>query len=387
MANLMDYLDWRGDLTFLQAPFNEVDNLILAELAFADLRGIVPGVGEGEGVVLREAAARYFADGRDKTLESSVLVPEMIPDMLEKMCASVRFGSLILNCCEEHLDEARAEQFAAITVELPKRAAYLSFRGTDDTLVGWKEDFDMALLDTVPSQLRAADYTKRAAARYKGWKLYLGGHSKGGNLAVYSAVNCGKAVQNRLIAVYNNDGPGFRETLVSREEHRRVADRIFTILPKSSVVGLLMEHEEDFIVVDSTQVGVMQHDGFSWCVRGPEFVRMDDLTGVETNDKALKEWVNSLNQEQREKFTSALFEVLSASGAATLAEMRSQGTKSAAAILKAMVGLDKETRAALNYAIGVLFIKSGAQSLLDDWKRESRRRRKEREERKESRGE
>lgn len=102
---------------------------------------------------------------------------------------------------------------------------------------------------------------------------------------------------------------------------------------------------------------------------------MDDLTGVETNDKALKEWVNSLNQEQREKFTNALFEVLSASGAATLAEMRSQGTKSAAAMLKAMVGLDKETRAALNYAIGVLF-KSGAQSLLDDWKRESRRRRK-----------
>lgn len=381
MANLMDYLDWRGDLTFLQAPFNEVDNLILAELAFTDLRGIVPGVGEGEGVILRDAVARYFSNGRDKTLESSVLVPELILAMLEKMRASARFGSLLLNCCEEHLDEAKAEQFAAVTVELPKRAAYLSFRGTDDTLVGWKEDFDMALLDTVPSQLRAADYVKRTARRYKGWKLYLGGHSKGGNLAVYSAVNCGKAVQNRLLAVYNNDGPGFPETLVSREEHSRIADRIFTILPKSSVVGLLMEHEEDFIVVDSTQVGVMQHDGFSWCVRGSEFVRMDDLTGVETNDKALKEWVNSLNQEQRKKFTSALFEVLSASGAATLAEMRSQGTKSAAAMLKAMVELDKETRAALNYAIGVLF-KSEAQSLLEDWKRE---RRKKREERKEGR--
>jgi len=387
MANLMDYLDWRGDLTFLQAPFNEVDNLILAELAFVDLHGIVPTIGEGEGVTLKDAAARYFADGRGKVLESSVLVPALIPDMLEKMCASARFGDLLLNCYEELLDEAHAEQFAAIAVELPGRSAYISFRGTDDTLVGWKEDFDMALLDTVPSQLRAADYVQRAARRYKGWKLYLGGHSKGGNLAVYSAVNCGKAVQNRIVAIYNNDGPGFRKTLMSREEHRRVADRILTILPKSSVVGLLMEHEEDFIVVDSTQVGVLQHDGFSWCVRGPEFVRMDDLTGVETNDKALKEWVNSLDQEQREKFSDALFTVLSASGATTLAEMRSQGTKSAAAMLKVMVGLDKETRAALNYAIGVLFIKSGAQSLLDDWKRESRRRRKKREERKESRGE
>lgn len=383
MANLMDYLDWRGDLTFSQAPFNEVDNLILSELSYADFQGLVPGVDEGAGVVLRDAAARFFAGGRDKALRSSVLVPEQIPAMLEKMRASARFGDLLLSCCEEHLDEARYEQFAALTVELPGRAAYLSFRGTDDTLVGWKEDFDMALLDTVPSQKRAADYVKRAAKRYRGWKLYLGGHSKGGNLAVYSAVNCAKPIQNRLIAVYNNDGPGFRETLTSREEHRRIADRIHTILPRSSVVGLLMEHEEAFTVVDSTQVGVLQHDGFSWRVRGPEFVRMDDLTGVETNDKALKEWVNSLNQEQREKFADALFEVLSASGAATLAELRAQGTKSAAAMLKAMAGLDKETRAALNCAVGVLFIKSGAQSLLDEWKRESRRRK----ERKEGRGE
>ena len=380
MANLMHYLDWRGDLTFSQAPFNEVDNLILAELAFVDLREIVPGIG-GEGLPLRDAAARYFADGRDKTLETSVLVPELIPAMLEKMCASARFGDLILNCYEEHLDEQRSEQFAAITVELPDRAAYLSFRGTDDTLVGWKEDFDMALLDTVPSQKRAAEYVKRTAAQYRGRKLYIGGHSKGGNLAVYSAVNCGRAVQNRLLAVYNNDGPGFRETLLSREEHRRIADKIFTIVPKSSVVGLLMEHEEALIVVDSTQVGVMQHDGFSWCVRGPGFVRMEDLTGVETNDKALKEWINGLDQAQREKFADALFAVLSASGAATLAEMRTQGVKSAAAMLKAMVELDKETRGALNYAIGVLFIKSGAQSLMDDWKRESKRRKKKKEER------
>ena len=131
----------------------------------------------------------------------------------------------------------------------------------------------------------------------------------------------------------------------------------------------------------------MQHDGFSWCVKGPEFVRMDDLSGVETNDKALKEWVDSLNQEQRERFTDALFEVLSSTGAATLAEMRAQGAKTAAVMLKAMVGLDKETRDALNYAVSVLFIKSGAQSLLNDWKRENQRRRKKKEDLKESRGE
>ena len=383
MADLMDYLDWRGDLTFSQSSFNEVDNLILAELSFVDLRGIAPGVGGGAGVPLRAAAERYFAAGRDKTLESSVLVPEQIPAMLEKMCCSARFGGLRVSCCEERLDEAREEQFAALAVELPDRTVYLSFRGTDDTLVGWKEDFNMALRDEVPSQLRAVDYVKRAAAQYEGWRLYLGGHSKGGNLAVYSAVNCGAAIQDRILAVYNNDGPGFRKTLLSREEHRRIADRIFTILPKSSVVGLLMEHEESFTVVDSTQVGILQHDGFSWCVLGPRFVRMDDLTGIETNDRSIREWVDSLDQTQRQQFTDALFEVLSASGATTLAELREQGVKSAAAMLKAMAGLDKETRKALDCAVGVLFIKSGAQSLLDDWKRESAKRRRKKAQRKE----
>lgn len=381
MANLMDYIDWRGDLTFGQAPFNEVDNLILAELSYIDLRGIIPGVVGQEGLPLRDAAARYFTAGRDKTLEGSVLVPEQIPAMLEKMSGSARFGGLRLNCCEEHFDTEKAEQFAAVTVELPDKTAYLSFRGTDDTLVGWKEDFNMTFLETVPSQTRAVEYVKRVAGQYRGWKLRLGGHSKGGNLAVYSAVNCGKAIQNRLLAVYNNDGPGFRENLLRREEHRRVADRILTILPKSSVVGLLLEHEEDFIVVDSTQVGVLQHDGFSWCVQGPQFVRMEDLSGVEINDQTLKEWVNGLDLEQRETFFDALFGVLSASGASTLAEMRAQGAKSAVAMLKAMVELDKETRAALNYAIGVLFIKSSAQSLLDDWKRESKRRKQKKAER------
>ena len=174
-----------------------------------------------------------------------------------------------------------------------------------------------------------------------------------------------------------------RGNTAEREEHRRIADRIFTILPKSSVVGLLMEHEESFTVVDSTQVGILQHDGFSWCVLGPRFVRMDDLTGIETNDRSIREWVDSLDQPQRQQFTDALFEVLSASGATTLAELREQGVKSAAAMLKAMAGLDKETRKALDCAVGVLFIKSGAQSLLDDWKRESAKRRRKKAQRKE----
>ena len=161
MANLMDYLDWRGDLTLAQSPFNEVDNLILAELSFVDFQGIVPGVGEGESVPLAKAAESFLARfPAGEKIDMGVLVPGAIPEMLEKMAASRRFGDMGLNCFVDHLDVGRGEQFAALTIETGDGLLYLSFRGTDDTLAGWKEDFELACMPEVPAQKKAVDYVR-----------------------------------------------------------------------------------------------------------------------------------------------------------------------------------------------------------------------------------
>ena len=376
MANLMDYLDWRGDLTLAQSPFNEVDNLILAELSFVDFQGIVPGVGEGESVPLRQAAESFLARfPAGEKIDMGVLVPGAIPEMLEKMAASRRFGDMGLNCFVDHLDVGRGEQFAALTVETGDGMLYLSFRGTDDTLAGWKEDFELACMPEVPAQKKAVDYVRDVAGQYPRRRLRLGGHSKGGNLSVYAGVFCPAAVQRRIGAVWSNDGPGFHEDLLDLPEHKRIAERIYSIVPKSSVVGMLLEHEEDYAVVDSDQLGFLQHDGFSWQVMGDHFLTLRQVTRqARLSDMALREWVHGMPVERREEFVSALFDVLSASGAVTLKDLKTDSFKAAGAMVKAMKDLDKETREGLLNFVGLLF-KSNLLMTLEGIQEETEKRR------------
>ena len=223
MANLLDYLNWRGDLTLAQAPFNEVDNLILAELSFVNFGGIVPPPGGGKGVPLKQAAEAFFAKfAADEPIEMGVLVPDAIPDMLQRMACSLRFGDMMLNCFADRLDVEAGEQFAALTVDTGDGALYLSFRGTDDTLAGWKEDFEMACMPEVPAQKKALEYSLAVAKQFPRKKLRLGGHSKGGNLAVYAGVFCPEKLQNRVIDIWSNDGPGFHMDLLELPEYRRI---------------------------------------------------------------------------------------------------------------------------------------------------------------------
>lgn len=179
MANIMDYLDWRGDLPLTVSPFNEVDGLILAELSFINFEGIVPPPELGRGVPLRDAAGTYFARHNGQEIDMGVLVPGRIPDLMCRMAHSVRFGGMLLNGYCELMDDAREQQFAALTVELGDSSIYLSYRGTDDTIVGWKEDLNMGYLEVIPSQTRALEYLGRMTRQYPDARLRIGGHSKG----------------------------------------------------------------------------------------------------------------------------------------------------------------------------------------------------------------
>ena len=355
MANILDYLDWRGDLTLAQAPFNEVDNLLLAELAFVDFRGIVPE--NGQSVLLRHAAAAFFARhcGAGE-IDMGLLVPDVIPVMLRKMAASRRFGDMKLSCYEDRLDVGKAEQFAALAVDTGDGSLYLAFRGTDDTLAGWKEDFLLSCMPEVPAQKKAAEYTLRAALLYPGRWLRLGGHSKGGNLAVYAAARVPEPVQGRITAVYSNDGPGFQPEFLRSAGYLRMEPKILSIVPKSSVVGMLLEHSADYTVVDSDQLGFFQHDGFSWQVKGRGFVKLGRVNPqVEVNDRELREWLLSCPPERREKFVDAMFDVLSASGAKTLSDLKAESLGGTVAMIRAMQGLDKETRDGLVSFAALLF--------------------------------
>ena len=365
MANILDYLDWRGDITLAQSPFNEVDALLLAELSFINFEGIVPPPELGHGVRLRDAAAAYFARNEGREIDMGVLVPDRIPAMLCAMAGSSRFGDLLVNAFEERIDEAQEQQFAAVTLDLGDGTVYVSFRGTDDTLVGWKEDLNMSFLSEIPSQERAVQYLSRIARQYPDRKLRVGGHSKGGNLAVYSAVRCDAAVQGRILSVHNNDGPGFVQDLTTTAEHRRIAGRIRTIVPQSSVVGMLMEHEKNVQVVHSTYGGLMQHDGFSWEVRGTQFVHLDDFSREgKLLDETIDSWTDELSPQQREAFANALYAILTDTGARTLSELSGEKLKSAVSMLKSYKNLDRQTRSALSDAFKLL-LRMGTKNVLE----------------------
>ena len=207
MANILEYLDWRGDLTLSERPFNEVDNLILAEICYLDFSGFVPAGFQTQQVTLQAAASAYFTAHPETNM--GVLVPDQIPVLVEHAAKTARFGDIRLLGYVNRIDEETQTQFSAVTMLLPDGSAYVAFRGTDDTIVGWKEDFNMAFTPEIPAQKYAAEYLRQVSAALPFRPLLVGGHSKGGNLAVYASVFCGQEVQKRILAVYNNDGPGF----------------------------------------------------------------------------------------------------------------------------------------------------------------------------------
>ena len=367
MANIIDYLAWRGDLTLDAAPFNEVDNLLLSELSFLDLEGIVGDVGDGDGVELCQAVAAYFRRSTGRPASMGVLVPDSIPEMAEKMALSRRFSSMKLDGYRACLDPEQESQFAAVTIELGDGSLYLSFRGTDDTLLGWKEDFNMAFLPTIPSQRLAVDYIRDVAGRYPRRRLRVGGHSKGGNLAVYGAVFSPSRIQRRILAVYNNDGPGFKESLVGLPAYQAVRERITTIVPQSSVVGMLLEHDDNYTVVHSSSPGVyFQHDGFSWQVLGDRFLRLEGISpGGRIHGQAIRSFLSTMDDAQRSVFVDALFEVLGSTDAKTLTELEADWGRSLSAMARSYRELDRPSRQMLAQALRVL-LRAGTENLVEE---------------------
>ena len=331
MANILDYLDWRGDVTLEEKEFNEVDNLILSELAYADMDGIAPSPEEGGTMPLSEIWHIYQEKGTDQ----SYLVNNP-KRLLERAASSARFGGLQLGRYVNEVDHAREIQFSAVTFYLPDGTAYVAYRGTDNTIVGWREDFNICYLNETPGQAQAVAYLN-SIAEETDCPLRVGGHSKGGNLAIFAAAFCEGEVKERIMTVYSNDGPGFNQTVADMEEYRAILPKVDLILPESSVVGILLTNDAQRRVIKSSANGPLQHDPYTWQVMGPAFVPADGLSNASLfMNEALGKWIGGLNEEQKKILVSAVFDSLDASGAQTLAEMNANKWVSYNAVLKAV---------------------------------------------------
>ena len=309
MGTMFDYIQWRGDLTFTQDPPNCVDALIFSTLSYIGYGGLVESQPE-QSVLLRDAAALFFTM---ENVENKVRVEKDL-ELLRKAAECTRFGYTKIVRYRDVLIPEQETQFAAMTFLLDDGTAFLAFRGTDYSLVGWKEDFNMSFRQTVPAQLLAQQYVREVAAEYA-MPMRLGGHSKGGNLAVFAAARVGPLLQKQILEVYNHDGPGFTQYMMGDPGYLAMVPRIRTYIPESSVIGMLLEHEESYVVVKSRSVSLLQHDPYSWEILGRGFITAEDISeDSRFLDAAIKTWFAEMTDQERGRLVDVLFTLLGTGG-------------------------------------------------------------------------
>ena len=339
MDNIITYAETCLD-TFDKKAFCDVDSLILSCLAYLDIPAQLANARTWRGLRLADL---YRAEYFDR-LFSVTFAPQKTRQLLTVLAASPRFRDIRVMGYTATLDALREKQFSAMTFRLAPKLSYIAFRGTDSTLVGWKEDFNMAFRTPVPAQQAARVYLTTAASHCPG-EILLGGHSKGGNLAVYAAAFCGKRLQNRIKQVYSHDGPGFLPEVLESEGYTAIVNRVEKTLPQSSVVGMLLEQQESYKIVKSKSVSLLQHDPFNWVVKDGAFVSLDHLTRDARHvDQTLTAWLQQVEPNERERLVDALFGILESTDARTLDQLRADWQKTIPAVAREAAKLDQDTR-------------------------------------------
>lgn len=352
MGTILDYLKEYGDYTLDEKPFDEVDSLVLCQFAYLKFDGLAPSADEDKPAVsLRELKehADYdhlYADERYREDNTALFLG---------MYRSRRFQNLKVNNYVNQINLETETQFSAVTFRLPNGICYVAYRGTDETIVGWKEDLNLAFSEPVEGQRMSVEYLDRVAGEIEG-SFYVGGHSKGGNLATYACMNCDSIVRSRVMAVFDHDGPGFRPEVKARSAYDEIAGRIHKTVPHSSLVGMLLYTDGIYSVVESRTMGLAQHNPYTWLVKDDHFQIVDELyAGRRFVDDALNQWILSLSQEQMHIFVDTLYQILLASETDNLIDFTANWFQSIQKIGAALRDIDPETGKAIIQVMKLLF--------------------------------
>lgn len=353
MDSIIDYIKTYGSRPIDVLPFTEVDSLILCQLSYLKYDGLLPAITDNKpGMTLAQLTESTGFEG----LFEDKRYAKMNRALFLAASESRRFGQMLLNNHINMVDSSWELQFSAMTFLFETGLFYLAYRGTDETLVGWKEDFNMALFTPIPAQEKSLQYLN-AIARITHGKFLIGGHSKGGNLAVYASSKCHEDVQERILTVYNHDGPGFPQgTIPETVGFKRVAGRIRKYMPHSSIVGMLMESNEPYDIIECRKFGILQHDPFNWIVEGTAFRRVSNVYDhVAVKDASINRWINEMTDEEKHVFVETLYSVLTASGATTLLDFMTGWRFHSKAMYEAIEAADPKTKDLLMKIFANLF--------------------------------
>ena len=354
--NMIDYLRSYGQYTFAEKEFNSVDSLILSQFAYLKFDGLVPDAQENKAAVsmldilVHPDRNSLFRDERYEKVNRS---------LFEAMVFSKRFQNMKINHHAIRTDVETETQFCAVTFYPENGPAFVAYRGTDETLVGWKEDLNMTFLCPVPGQRYAVEYLD-AIGKHLEEPFVVGGHSKGGNLAVYASLKCEKEVQKKILTIYNNDGPGFRKEVFEDGEYEKLSERIVKTVPQFSFFGMLLQDEKECIVIKSSGVGgIGQHDPYTWEIENGAFIELEGLNKSQKKiNDSLNNWVANLSEEELKTFATTLFDVIGATEADTVTELTEEWKENRTKMVNAVKDVDSETKKQILDIISILFLRS-----------------------------
>ena len=341
MSHIVSYIKRQQEKTFLEEPFNEVDALVLSQFIYLKLDGLVPTTSEKkESVYLYEIAndMDYEKVFRDERYRKDNV------ELLEAMVDSKRFRRMRMNYFSDITSVLAETQFTALTVFLEDGPNVVIYRGTDETMVGWKEDFNMSFKEPVTGQSLSALYLQQVSEQFDG-KFIVTGHSKGGNFAVYASMNAGDKIQNRIEKVYSFDSPGFRPEILESVDFNKIKDRIIKYLPHSSIFGMLLQSKENYQIVECFSIGVLQHNPYNWQITENEFKKVDKLgrSSLFLNE-TYNEWLYSLSDEELHAYSEIWYHIMQEANITTMLDFTKEPGKTLTNLIDAIRETDDKTK-------------------------------------------
>ena len=345
MKNMLDYIKEFGHVSFEERAFSEIDALVLTELEYLPLEKVVPSDENGENFVTVKEIAEYMQEHKQELFdENPMMITEERHEVSQVIADAPRFQSLKFFGVVSEWDKDTTKQFAAVTVEVEPSVRLVVFRGTDETLIGWKEDFLMTYSPLVAAQTDAKEYLAKQASLWGG-DLMISGHSKGGNLAIYAAATQEEDVQLRIVDIFCFDSPGLYRSVLETKGYQNIVPLAMRYIPQDSLVGLMLESEVPYVIVKSNATGAMQHSAMTWEIEDGQFIKMEKLTkNSQLNDQTFKKWTESVSDEELELFWNVFFELLFSVGIDTVNDLYGQFMHYVQEFLKAAGNMDEEKR-------------------------------------------
>lgn len=319
MGNLITYVQQYGAQTFEDKSLTDIDVLVLTEIAYLPFDEIVPKSFDVTEAISLEQLGKEFEIIKEKEHENNpfMITSERI-ELLEVVSKSQRYKEIKVFGFMNDIDDERTKQFAAVCYKWEEENRWIIFRGTDETLIGWKEDFMMTYSDLIPAQTDAIEYLKKQAETFSG-TLNVSGHSKGGNLSLYASAMQDEAIQNRIEQIYCWDSPGVHRSILGTEGYQRVVSKAKRYIPQDSIVGLMLESQVPYHIIESQGSGISQHSALMWNIEEDHFVELTELTkNSQLTDQTFKQWTEVVSDKDLKLFFDTFFDLIFGMGVETV---------------------------------------------------------------------